>query len=258
MTSNRSSYDDIYIMNADGTGLQQLTTSGQAYSAHFSPDGSRIVYDHDDDIYIMNADGSGKRNLTNTPDKLEAFPVVSPDSNSIAYLFAWPGGFEIYTMNLDGSNQRPVTSGTVDLEPVWSPDGSRIAFSSLRDGTLNIWIINRDGTGLRKVTSFGGERVALTPVFSPDGSRIAFSSLGVGTAWEVWTVNVDGSSLQRVVGTVGNSTANSTNIAAWEGDNLLIAGYEGNWDPYFVNLTTGALTRVHVSDLDDKPSDWRQ
>jgi predicted small lipoprotein YifL len=86
-TSNRASWDDCFVMNEDGTNVKQLTTIGRCYSAHFSPDGKRIVFDHEADIYIMNADGSGVTNLTNSGDKIEAFPVFSSNGKRIAFLF---------------------------------------------------------------------------------------------------------------------------------------------------------------------------
>jgi hypothetical protein len=64
-SSNRA----IYVMNADGSDIVQLTGDlDDAYHPSWSPDGSRIAFvisrDGDSDIYIMNADGSNQVNLT--------------------------------------------------------------------------------------------------------------------------------------------------------------------------------------------------
>jgi Tol biopolymer transport system component len=70
--SDRDGNDEVYIMNADGTGQTRLTTSlGQDGLASFSPDGSRIAFvsnamgvrDHS-----MNIDGSGQTRLTDNTD----------------------------------------------------------------------------------------------------------------------------------------------------------------------------------------------
>jgi Tol biopolymer transport system component len=61
---------DLFVMNTDGSGVANLTTSpedvttgfGQSY-AQWSPDGSMIAYDGDDGLYVMNADGSDQRKL---------------------------------------------------------------------------------------------------------------------------------------------------------------------------------------------------
>lgn len=256
MTSNRTSFDDCYVANADGSNLVQITTSGQCYEAHFTPDGNAVVYYHDGDIYKVNADGTGTVNLTNTPEKLEDYPVVSPDGSKIAYLFAWEGGFEIYVMGIDGSNPRPVTSRNGDLTPTWSPDGSRIAFTSVRSGSFNIWSVNADGSDLKQVTFFGPDRIARSPVYSPNGSEIAFTTLTATTAWEIWGVGAGGGGERRIQGAIGNSSSNSAILAAWHGNQFLLGGYEGDWDPYFVNVNGGAPVEVQISDKDDKPSDW--
>jgi TolB protein len=259
-TSNRVSWDDVFVMNDDGTNVKQLTTMGRCYDAHFTPDGKKIVFSHLTgqyfDVWKMNADGSGLVNLTNTSDNIEDYPVIAPDGTRIAYLFGWPGGFEIYTMKMDGSDRKPITSREIDLMPAWSPDSKKIAFTSLRSGTWNIWVVNRDGSGIRQVTPFGPERIARSPIFSPDGKQIAFTTIAAGTAWEIWVVNLDGSNPHKVMGTVGTDPNNSTFIAAWKRGKFLIGGYQGRWDPYFVPDTGGEPTRLQASEKDDKPSDW--
>ncbi len=47
----------IYLVNADGTGLAQLTAHG-GYDPSWSPDGSQIVYGADGTLYVISADGS--------------------------------------------------------------------------------------------------------------------------------------------------------------------------------------------------------
>ena len=61
----------IYIMNADGSGIKELTNIlSWNYGHVFSPGGSKIAFYSDRDgsfeIYIMNTDGSEQINLTNS------------------------------------------------------------------------------------------------------------------------------------------------------------------------------------------------
>ena len=80
--SNKNGDSEIFIINADGSGLQQLTDNDWADGdPSWSPDGSMIVFyskqDGDNEIYIINADGSGIQQLTDN-DWDDYDPVWSP------------------------------------------------------------------------------------------------------------------------------------------------------------------------------------
>jgi len=69
-SSQRDGYNEIYVMNADGSGLTNLTNnSADDWSPAWSADGAKIAFSSDRDgnaeIYVMNADGSGQTRLTN-------------------------------------------------------------------------------------------------------------------------------------------------------------------------------------------------
>jgi dipeptidyl aminopeptidase/acylaminoacyl peptidase len=76
----------------------------------------------DDDIYKMNANGSGVTNLTNTGPTVEERPVWSPRGDKIAYVRGAFSGAEIWTMNPDGTNKTQITTNSfLDLQPAWQP-----------------------------------------------------------------------------------------------------------------------------------------
>jgi WD40 repeat protein len=118
--------DEIYVKNADGSGLTRLTNNtADDMSPAWSPDGRRLAFvsnrDGKYDIYLMNADGSGQTNLTNHPDG-DRGPVWSPDGNAIAFVSDRDGNEEIYVMNANGSGPTQLTDNTADdWSPAWRP-----------------------------------------------------------------------------------------------------------------------------------------
>ena len=73
---------EIYLINADGTGLRNLTNhKGNDYKAAWSPDGAKIAFVSDRDgnaeVYVMNADGSNVTNVSKSP-ALDTDPVWAP------------------------------------------------------------------------------------------------------------------------------------------------------------------------------------
>jgi TolB protein len=178
-------FEDIFIANADGSGLQQLTDDpGAEFDGMLSPDGTKIVYrdstrgvNENDEIYVMNVDGSGKTNLTNDPAN-DWGPAWSPDGRQIAFSSMRASGFlpQLFVMDADGGNVQQLTEREGEY-PSWSPDGSRIVFMSQEPAGANnyeIYVINSDGSGATRLTNQSGSDG--WPVWSPDGTTIAFTS----------------------------------------------------------------------------------
>jgi len=200
-TNFRDGNADIFVMNGDGSGQTRLTDNADIDSEPvFSPDGSKIAFqsfrDHADppapEIYIMDADGTNETRLTFSPLDAEgnanpttvgnADPDFSPDGSRIAFVSRRDNNNEIYTMNVDGSDQRNLTkSAPVDLEPVYSPDGSRIAFRSnnrTEDRVQQIFTIDAgDGSDIVQLTNDPGTKIlddwgveSDAPLDAPPGS----------------------------------------------------------------------------------------
>jgi len=195
--SSRDGTDNIYLMNADGTGQTLLTDPalGHHGAPSWSRDGTQIAFhstrDGNNEIYVMDADGTDQTRVTNNSAN-DAWAAWSPDGTQIAFSSNRDENWEIYVMNADGTNQTRVTNNTaLDDKPAWSPDGTKIAFQSNADGDLEIYTMDVDGTSQTKLTTTFRSTY---PAWSPDGTQIAFASyVNSGSwGWEIWTMNADG------------------------------------------------------------------
>jgi len=117
---------NVFVMNADGTGVTQLTTGGGILPA-WSPDGQRIAFttfrDGDWEIYVANATGAGSPvNLTRDPDASDMAATWSPDGGRLAFTSHRDGRVDLYVMNADGSGvTRVARSSGDDQRPAWQP-----------------------------------------------------------------------------------------------------------------------------------------
>lgn len=113
----------IYVMNADGSNVRQLTFDNGSDWPDWSNDGSRITYTRNDDIYVIDADGNGQPiNLTNSPEK-DWKSVWSPDGKHIAWLSGSGSNWNAFIMDVNGSNVKQITdNGNVNFA-LWTIDG---------------------------------------------------------------------------------------------------------------------------------------
>jgi Tol biopolymer transport system component len=153
--------------------------------------------DGNSEIYVMNADGTGVLNLTRTPTVNETAPNWSPDANGIIFTNVKPGTSEVahFAMN-DGSVRTIISSPGSDWDPQYSPDGSKIAFASSRDGNSEIYVADANGFNQTRLTV--NTVSDFDPSWSPDGTRIAFTRTTLGGSPELWTMTAAGTSARRI------------------------------------------------------------
>jgi Tol biopolymer transport system component len=197
-TSRYASFEEICVMNPDGTDITRLTFLPSYWSTcpALSPDGTRIAFESNrtynlNHIYIMNVDGSNQHRVTTVSNE-EAHARWSPCGTKIACSTMVGGAYEIYTMNADGTNRtRLTTSPGPDASPDWSPDGTRILFTSARGGHHELYVMNADGTDQRPLLNSPND--IWYPKWSPDGSMIAYAmTVPVPLHSTIHVVNADG------------------------------------------------------------------
>jgi len=119
LVSDRSGTSEIYICDANGSNLLQLTTLGNGgapVTPHWSPDGQRIVFDS-----------------------------------------VLKGHTAIFVIQANGGPPRRLTDQSSDnVNPSWSHDGQWIYFASSRTGQWQIWRMSSQGADAVQLTQQGG------------------------------------------------------------------------------------------------------
>ena len=204
----RTDVVQIYLMNADGTNVRQLTRGpGFHGTGGWSPDGASLAIETDwgardalQGIWIIPAsdpDGVTQdeaRRVTTIPKGVDfdSEPQFSPDGSTIVFTrFKSPRRSAIHRVNVDGTGLVRLTPFRLNAsDPDWSPDGQRIAFDSgdfngQTGGGGDIYVMRADGSGRKRLADFpllrqkccppGFPGLANNPVWSPSGTRIMFT-----------------------------------------------------------------------------------
>ena len=222
------------------------------------------------ELYVINADGSGLRRLT-ANGIAEQSPAWRPEPTSERILggrrlresapgvIAFARSDGIYAMRPDGTDIRALRRGgpaSSAAALAWSPDGRRLAFLSGLPPQQSLWVMGADGrhvVRLASATSAAGEFLG-PPAWSPDGTLLAYTAKRAGAAValpaervdrDVWVVNADGSDRRPLRRTPKQ----------WEG--------EVDWNPtggriLYTDLTgwTSRIRVVRTSGLDERLLTW--
>jgi Tol biopolymer transport system component len=244
-------HQDLWRVDTDGGGLQQLTRTDDVSGLAFSRDGTRLAYARagfEDDLcgycdkHVVIADPQGRRVATVPPPDTgdaEADPTWAPDGTRLAVEHGFGGELDVVT--LPGGTRTVLAQN--GFAPAWSPDGGTVAWLDSRgvEGAAP------DGSAHRTLLRLTGDVPGFS--WSPDGRSVAYA-----TPNGVYVAPLDGSSPPRLVVHAKEAgrpsfSADGTQLtfAARAGDPRLRAG-----DVFVVNLDGTGLHKVAASPFDDE------
>jgi dipeptidyl aminopeptidase/acylaminoacyl peptidase len=177
----------------------------------------------------------------------------------IVYVSNDAGSYDIYSINVDGTGERRLTSDASDeFDPAWSPDGRKIAFVRNDGGNRDIWAMNPDGSGQVRLTSDpASDRY---PSWSPDASAIAFrSNRRPSTSFDIWKMRADGSDAVQVTADSGLWGRSLETDPAWSPDGRKIAfvsDRDGNREIYVANADGSSPRRMTDNPATDQFPAW--
>ncbi len=248
--STASGRPNLWIMNVDGSGAQQLvTTNDRQTGARFTHDDSAVVYGQDRggneyyDIYAVPAGGGEPRNLTNTPDVDETVEEFSPDGRLLAIgvkqktapatdlaVMKWPGG----AIRLLTHESNPKASWNEDA---WSPDG-RFLYATRRiglDDSEIYSVVVATGAAEQLLKHSGKERISIADA-SHDGRRLLITSDAKGGYENVALLDLPTKKLRWVTDT--QWSANGVVFTPDGSGAVIVLNADGRVSTRFVNLKT--------------------
>jgi Tol biopolymer transport system component len=268
--SDRDGDDDIYVMEADGSGVTQLTNEdGRDYEPATSPDSEQVLFASQrvgggsSHLYVIDIDGSDARQLTfggpAPPDRrLDDYAEWSPDGGTIVFQRTMiPDGgkpyADIWLLDVESGEETPLTETTEfwDSTPSFSADGETILFESNRTGDFQIYRMPAEGGEATPVFETPG--IDTSAKESPDGTQIAFVSDRDGD-FDIYVMNTDGTEVRPLT-----SNADRDGCPQWSPDGTQFVFYserDGNPEIYTMNADATTQTRLTEAPGRDQVADW--
>jgi TolB protein len=211
-------------------------------------------------ICMINRDGSGLLQLTDE-NANHYYPSISPKGNALVFASnRSQGTFDLYLLVFSSSKLMQLTDeiGNV-FSPDFSPDGERLLFINRRDeGQTDLWVMDWNGQDPKILFSgpkYAGPNTLVGAAWSPNGRRIAMAmSVDQPYEYEVFLMDLDkGDPPQRLTfGLLGIGGS-----LDWSPDGrylLIAAGPPDNKDIFRIDADTGAVARLTSGGNNNSPA----
>ncbi len=265
-TTNRDGNKEVYLMNADGSGLQNITQHpAMEYGTSWSPDSKTIASysnrDGNTEIYLLDLEKDTTVRLTYDPGE-DVLPAISPDGKKIAFMSNRnQKSRSLFLMKINGSEVSALTDNEAYEEsPSWAPDGNSILFTRQirQDGdtthAANGEIFSMDLSTKIAVRVSHKEGYDSGAVYDPKGERIAFYGSGEHS-FDIFVMNPDGKEIHNVT----NDTLDAYS-PTWSPDGQWIAytaGENNNYDIYIIHLDTGERRQLTKTKFRNEHPSWQ-
>ncbi len=203
-TCTRGDYNQLCMVNRDGTGLSQLT-----------------------DMQASNY-----------------YPIFTNDGEGLLFASNRNGPFDLYLQSFLQKDLIQITQNVGNvISPDYSPNGRQIVFANrVGENPTAIWMVNADGLNARLVYQGTGDIVAVT--WSPNGERIAYAmSVGVPLEYEIFTMDTSGKNHIRLTQNL-QGIGGSLDWSPDGSHLLIYAGAYEDKDIFILDARTGESVQI--------------
>jgi TolB protein len=195
-------------------------------------------------LYFGSLDDEGAKKIARefAADILQQFGQKSLAGSKIYFVSDRTGNKEIWSMDYDGSNQKPMTNyKSISKQPVVSKDGKMFAFDTLVKDTWQVMIHSAE-TG-KKLPFYNPVSSTIeTPDFTPDGKRVLYSASLNGYV-NICIADLNGGNMTQLTHVKSQEVSPRVNPATGR-EVLFISGRSGIEQLWRMNIDGSDVERV--------------
>jgi Tol biopolymer transport system component len=243
--------EDIYTINADGSGYKQITDTANSAAPVYTANGKTIFGQSKGDklvtsLIYVSAKGGKIHEIKGTTHGFT--PTISASGERVVY-YEYPEGV-IRAVDANGKHNKVISD--IGFAPSFSPTDPTLALVHTDSKSKGNQVFTMDGQGrhLKQVTSIKNEDVHW-PTWSPDGKSIIFS-LGKKHPYDIWMVDANGSNLTQITDTPDADEDDP----AISPDGKLIA-YDDHGEIWVMGIDGSNPTQVTDHRADEYDPDWQ-